>query len=370
MPDPVPTGQPGAALPQLTAQQISEFKAGRALFARAFRPEDGLGPAFNDNECSACHDLPALGGAGADHVTKATRFENGRCDLLTDAGGDLLQSQATPLLRQHGMGPEPVPRRANAVASISPPPLFGMGAIEAIPDEAILRRADPDDHNGDGISGRAGVALNGRLGRFGRKATFATIHDFVASALSGEMGLTTSGFPHEEPVAGVVPPASADPHPDPELSDEEVGHLTRFVELLAPPERPALPSAALDSLSRGERLFASIGCTACHTPSLPTGKSAVAALSYRRIRLFSDLLLHDLGPELASVCSPAASPSEWRTSPLLGLRFRPFFMHQGQAQSLEKAIRLHGGEAENVRLRFEALSPTQQAFLLRFVSAL
>jgi CxxC motif-containing protein (DUF1111 family) len=113
-----------------------------------------------------------------------------------------------------------------------------------------------------------------------------------------------------------------------------------------------------------------IGCGGCHTPTLPTGESQVAGLSKRELRLFSDLLLHDMGPELASVCSPDASPSEWRTAPLIGLRYQPSFMSQGQARSIDKAVRMHGGEAEITRRRFETLTPEQQAFILHFLSTL
>jgi CxxC motif-containing protein (DUF1111 family) len=96
----------------------------------------------------------------------------------------------------------------------------------------------------------------------------------------------------------------------------------------------------------------------------------MSALSKRDFRLFSDLLLHDLGPEAASICGTGATPSEWRTAPLVGLRFRPFFMHQGQASSLDQAVRLHGGEAEMARRRFEALTPPQKDLVMRFLTAL
>ena len=366
----VPSGDPGASLPELTAQQIADFEAGRKLFTHRFTAEEGLGPAFNDEECSACHDLPAIGGAGADRVRKATRFENGRCDLLTEAGGEMLQNQTTPFLQERGISAEPVPPRANGIASISPPPLFALGAIEAIREDAILKRADPDDRDGDGISGRAGRTADGRLGRFGRKANFATIHDFIVDALSNEMGITTSALPHEQRIAGAELPAGADPHPDPELSDSALAKLAHFVAALAPVAPPQLNAAARDSVLRGEEVFSAIGCVLCHTPRLPTGPSQMSTLSNRDLRLFSDLLLHDLGSEAASVCGAAAGPSEWRTAPLMGLRLRPFFLHQGQAQSLEQAVRMHGGEAEMARRRFEALSPEQNALVLRFLSAL
>jgi CxxC motif-containing protein (DUF1111 family) len=369
-PDPVPAGLPGAALPELSREDSTAFETGRALFKHAFTTHEGLGPAFNEEECSACHDIPTLGGTGGDRVRKATRFENGRCSLLTEAGGDLLQNQTTPFLQQRGVTAEPIPARANGIGTISPPPLFGLGAVEAIREDAILKRADPNDANGDGISGRAGRAPDGRLGRFGRKASFATLREFIASALIGEMGITTSAFPREERIAGAELPAGADPHADPELSDSALAQLTRFVTLLAPPAGPELKVAARDSVLRGEEVFSAIGCVQCHTPRLPTGPNRVTALANRQMRLYSDLLLHDLGPDAASVCGTNAGPSEWRTAPLLGLRFRPFFMHQGQAHSLEQAVRLHGGEAETARLRFEALSPELKALVLRFLTAL
>jgi CxxC motif-containing protein (DUF1111 family) len=101
-----------------------------------------------------------------------------------------------------------------------------------------------------------------------------------------------------------------------------------------------------------------------------TGPSPIRALSRKVIPLYSDLLLHDLGPALATVCAPGVEPAEWRTAPLYGLRLRPQFMHDGRVQTVESAIRLHGGEAESSRALFEMLSPTEQTQLLRFLLSL
>lgn len=367
----VVTAELGAPLPGLSAAELADFRAGRALFDRDFTVEQGLGPLFNGRRCSSCHDVPRLGGMGADLVRKATRFEDNRCDLLVRHGGDLLQDQATEALRAHGVSRDPVPKEANAVAEILPPALYGAGLIEGIPDAVIMEHEDPDDRDGDGISGRAGRTFDGRLGRFGRKGTFANLRTFTEGALHGEMGITTRAFPKEEPHAGAALPPGVDPAPDPELADSLVEQITRFVRFLAAPAPDAaLSDAARDSARAGQQIFGRIGCAACHLPELRTGDSPVSALRDRSIPLYSDLLLHDLGPEMASVCAPNALPSEWRTAPLMGLRFRNGFLHDRRAQSVESAIRAHGGEAARSRNRFLVLEAAQRAAILRFLATL
>jgi CxxC motif-containing protein (DUF1111 family) len=361
---------PGAPLAELSPAELAAFAAGRALFDREFTEEQGLGPSFNERRCSSCHDLPAIGGMGAEIVPKATRFENGRCDLLRDHGGDILQQQITDTARALGFQPERKPPVATAVVDMTAPPLFGAGLVEAVPDASILRRADPDDRNRDGISGRAGRDSAGRLGRFGRKANFATVRAFVASALLGEMGLTSRDHPQEDNIGGRTVPAAADPAPEPEVDDDALELLTRFVTLLAAPapESPA-NAATRDSLRRGARHFDRAGCAQCHTPSFRT-RSDVPALHDREVRLYSDLLLHDMGPERASVCAPDASPSEWRTPALTGLRYRHVFLHDGRAQNARAAIEAHGGEAARSRAVFRRLAPTDQELLVRFLYSL
>lgn len=361
----------GDPLPGLDSGQLEIFKRGRDLFNTDFTPETGLGPIFNDERCASCHDLPTIGGAGADVVEKVTHFANGRCDLLTDEGGDLLQSGATEALRAHGLGPEQVPRRANAFARILAPALYGAGLIDAIPAAAILANADSADRNGDGISGRAGQTTSAGIGRFGRKATFPNLRSFVVGALQGEMGITTRDAPREELPNGKPLPAGVDLRPEPELSEQELELLVRFVEWLAlsQPEEPVSP-AADDSIRAGRREFRRAGCAACHIESLETGRDAPAPLGKARVDLYSDLLLHDLGPDMASVCARGAAPSEWRTTPLTGLRLRHQFMHDGRAQSVRSAIDAHGGEARASRARFQRLPPERQELLLRFLRSL
>ena len=295
---------------------------------------------------------------------------NDRCDLLAEHGGDMLQQQLTDTARALGFTLERIPANATAAVNMTAPPLFGAGLIEAIPEEAILRRADPDDRNGDGISGRAGRDADGRLGRFGHKANFATVRAFIANALLGEMGLTSAAHPAEEGVGGLTLPAAADPAADPEIAERDVELLTRFVSLLASPAPETMSTAtARDTIKRGAKLFDQVGCVLCHTPTFRT-ESETPALHKRAVRLYSDLLLHDLGPERASVCAANATPSEWRTPTLVGLRYRHKFLHDGSVQNLNSAIGAHGGEAARSRAAFQNMPPEQQELLLRFLRSL
>ncbi|MGQ0715443.1 MAG: di-heme oxidoredictase family protein [Gemmatimonadaceae bacterium] len=338
-----------------------------------FTPEEGLGPFFNENQCSACHTVPASGGTtGFERITKATRFDGpGSCDLLVSDGGENVRKQATPLLRALGVHEQTIPPRATEIGRFTPPALFGLGLIEAIPDEAILAGADPDDADGDGISGRPGRTSEGQLGRFGRKADVATIQDFVESALRLEMGLTTPARPDEVPVAGVSMARAADPARDPEVPQEAVELLTAFIRFLGPPA-PIRPRSAAhnDTIAGGRRLFHELRCSTCHTPTMRTGDSGVDALDQKTVTLYSDLLLHDLGPGLANVCAPSASPTELRTEMLMGLRHRNRLMHDGRTSDLREAILAHGGEAQRARDAFARLPWLQQEFVVRFLRSL
>ena len=363
---------PGEPIPGLAREELSRFEEGRQLFQRPFTPEEGLGPLFNQDRCSSCHDLPTSGGAGAERVTKATRYDApGPCDLLGHEGGDNVQARATPLLRALGFDREPAPPSATTLVDLSPPPRYGLGLMEAVADRTLRAREDPLDEDGDGVSGRAAPTASGRVGRFGRKASHATLASFVEEALRTEMGLTTPDHPTEETLGGSPLPPGADPAPDPEVDRATIERLAEYVRLLAPPER-ALPAAraARDTVAEGERIFGAIGCTRCHVPELETGDHEVAALERRTFALYSDLLLHDMGPGLAAECGSAASPTEFRTAPLLGLRHRDFLLHDGRARSPEAAVAAHGGEAEGARRAFQALGAEARSRLLRFLDTL
>ena len=369
-----PAGPPtvyGDALPDLAPPEKARFDAGLAAFGHVFQPAEGLGPFFNENQCSACHTFPASGGTGEQSVVRLSRFEPpDRCDLLTAVGGENVQRNTTPLLRAAGIErrPEPV---GTERALVRVPFLFGLGLVEAIADETILQRADPDDRDSDGISGRPGRSADGRLGRFGRKAEHATIASFAAGALFNEMGLTSSVHPAEPLLDGQPMPSQYDPAADPEIIDEMLAALTDFVRFLAPPPGQSADDPETRSLiDRGRGLFDQLGCGGCHTPEMTTARVDVQALSRRTIRLYSDLLLHDMGPELAGFCGIGATPTEWRTEPLMGLGTRERFLHDGRAYDLFAAIRTHGGEATQAWAAFDALDRVTQEALIQFLRSL
>jgi CxxC motif-containing protein (DUF1111 family) len=362
--------KPGQPLPGLDSAQLARFAAGQAIFHQEFTPEQGLGPLFNQRRCSSCHDLPTVGGSGVEPVTKATRFDGNACDLLTDEGGDVIQHRSTPALEKLGVMRERVPPRATAIVTLFAPPLYGAGLIETIPEETIIARADSADANGDGISGRVGRTPDGRIGRFGRKAEFNNLADFVAAAAVLELGLTSSTHPAEESINGSPSPPQADLASDPELDDVSIFLLVDYIRMLALPARDSFPNAVRDTLNRGERVFHDIACTNCHVPVTRTGPSGIAALSGKTVRLYSDFLLHDLGPMLPGSCRLAASPSEFRTAPLAGLRLRPLLLESGNRAGIEEAIRLHAGEAERSKQSFAMLPEESRRALLRWLYSL
>ena len=366
------SGHPGTPLSGLSAADSARFYAGMTLFNKVFTPDEGLGPAFNENQCSACHTVPAIGGTtGFERIVKATHYSGpGACDLLSEHGGENVRTSVTPRLRARGVTAEAIPTRATETGRFLPPFLFGLGLVEAIPDDVIARLADPDDRNGDGISGRVARGKDGRLTRFGRKADVTTIEEFTRSALRFEMGLTTRAT-ERDLVNGKPAPRGTDPASEPEVDSGTVALLTDFVRYLAPPA-PAKPHnlANADTIAGGRQLFGQLGCASCHTPSMRTGSNANPALSNKSVPLYSDLLLHDMGPGLANVCAYDASPNELRTASLAGLQHRSFFLHDGRALDLRDAILAHGGEARRSRDAFARLGWLRQEYLVIYLRSL
>ena len=384
----------GEPLQGLTPEQLDRFERGRVVFERVFTPAEGLGPLFNADACAECHEDPLVGGTGDEIELHATRFETtlqsvlsandpgGRaraaapsedlapacpiCDLLLDQGGPVYQLQVTEALRKAlGIDSEPVPAEAST-ARRTIPDLFGFGLLDAVPDSTLLALADPSDADGDGISGRVNHFADGRIGRFGRKALVPALDEFNAGAFQIEQGVTNFAAPDEGTVGGLPIPPGVDPLPEPELNEEDVRLASDFVRFLAPPH----PLVMGNEARRGQEIFERIDCAACHVPKLRTGPSDVAALANRDVHAYTDLLLHDMGPDLADICFGDASPSEFRTEPLMGLRLSTVFLHDGRAKSIEEAIRLHGGEAAASRDAFLALAPRQRRALLAFLSGL
>ena len=362
-----PAPRLGDPLRGLSADQLDRFRQGQEVFEREFTPATGLGPLFNSVACGECHENPVTGGAGDEVETHATIVRaDGICDQLEARGGPVFQLHVTPALQAAlGIDHEPVPAEATRAARTTPD-LFGLGLLDAVPDREILARADPDDRDHDGVSGRPNYFVDGRLGRFGRKAFVPALAEFNHGAFAAEMGITSPAQPSEESIGGKPLPPGVDPVPEPELSQEDMDRVDDFVRFLAPPAPLALDRQG----ELGRRVFAEIRCGACHVPSLTTGDSPVAALRYRTVEAYTDLLLHAMGPERADICLGQAAPDEFRTEPLMGLRFMPAFLHDGKAKTIDQAIQLHGGEAAGAVRRYQRLTPARREALLRFLKSL
>lgn len=354
-------------LDDLPSDLRQAFNRGDEAFEKVFTVEEGLGPIFNDASCEGCH--PGNGkGRVENNFTLFGRLDGDRFDPLFHLGGPQHQDKAIG-----GAPLETIPAEANLLVQRNPPPVFGMGFIEAIPAATILARADPDDADGDGISGRPNLVLgdfegaSGQLllGRFGRKASNATLLKQAAGAYLKDMGITSPFFPRE-----IVQPEgfNADRVPDPEIDAATVFDAAMYVRLLKPPPRGTITAR----VRAGEVVFHRIGCAACHVPVMRTGPHRIAALANREVQLYADLLLHDMGPELADgIPEGMATGSEWRTTPLWGVALAgPPFLHDGRANTLEEAIRFHGGEAQRSRERFQALSAADRRALLAFLDSL
>ena len=363
----------GTPLAGITPVEFEEFRLGLDDFLEVEASEEGLGPAFNGTSCAVCHNIPTIGGAGTMAELRAGRRNaNGEFETLNASGDTLFHMFSVP-----GHGCQPVlPPDTNVCARRVPIPLFGAGLVEAIPDETLIALEDPFDRNGDGVSGRAGLIVDvesgqRRVGRFGWKAQHATLITFGADAYRNEMGITNDLFP-QEGAFGVTPEQMrlCDPFSDPEdIRDPRsrrrgIDNFASFMRFLAPVERGDMN----DQARAGEQIFAAIGCTACHIPALETGPSSNPLFHRKRVALFSDLLLHDVGTG-DGIKQGAAEANEIRTPALWGLRLRRPLLHDGTA-TVEEAIGRHAREAELARSGFERLSEIDRAALLAFLRSL
>ncbi|MDA8789396.1 discoidin domain-containing protein [Pseudomonadales bacterium] len=274
------------------------------------------------------------------------------------------------------------------------PQLVGLGLLEAVPESQIMAWEDPNDTNGDGISGRAALVSDPvtgetRLGRFGYKAATSSVLHQSASALNTDIGVMTSLFPDPDCGAnqtGCGPSGQ-------ELADDQLGDLAKYVSLLGVGARRDY------SVTTGETLFNSVelNCQGCHRDTFTTSDyHPLNELRSQTIHPYTDMLLHDMGPGLAdNLGEGVANGSEWRTAPLWGLGHTPYvlvgdlkandsvslpidpsdinrvgYLHDGRARTIDEAIRWHGGEAESSKQAYEALSPGQQAAMIQFLESL
>ncbi|MBU3728943.1 MAG: c-type cytochrome [Phycisphaerales bacterium] len=411
-------------LPGLSVEDRRAFSVGNSLFRdnwvvapASASGRDGLGPLFNANSCSACHPHDGRGRPpqSADDVGRgmvtfvSPQSDDGRPHPLY---GKQIQDQAIPGARaearvsleptlMHGTYPDGTPWELMrwTVALESPAygefgdvrasvrigqQLVGMGLLEAVPDESILAMADPDDRNGDGISGRAhalrhapahGVEAPRKVGRFGWKASQPTIGAQVVAALHEDMGITSDAHRDEALTARQRESAAHASGGDPEIDAHRVRRISHYVRALAVPAQRNADSAAG---AKGRALFDSLGCAACHTPTLVTGPdSPLEPLRNVTFHPYTDLLLHDMGDGLAdNRCDGDASGREWRTPPLWGIGLietvngHTRYLHDGRARSLEEAVLWHGGEAERARSAFIHLPSRDRAALLAFLESL
>jgi len=315
---------------------------------------DGLGPLYNATSCVACHNQAGIGGGGGKsanvilHPTQGVLHKVGRqpqgLRLGTTAGFGL-----------RGFGFQSRPER-------NTPALFGMGVLDTVTESDMLVAAAVANIDHPEVSGRIARDEDGKPGRFGWKAQLSTLDDFVVAACSNELGLETPEVP--QPMA-----RDKDVAPGLDLVSADVDALSDFVAGIPQPMRASHPLAKL-----GEQRFGEVGCAACHAENLGDAEA-----------VYSDLLLHDLGPGLSDNASSygmarrastsvadseAATAEEWRTPPLWGVRDSAPYLHDGRANTLESAIGMHRGEATEIRTAYYAMSPEDQEAVIAFLKTL
>lgn len=403
----------------LSSAWMERFASGDVRFEAVHRPANGLGPVYIRHSCASCH---AADGRGPGAVRKMSVVEADGVTMAQDQSVLSYGHTVRPQTTSSGIDGVDVPEEIVGlkVTTRFPPAVFGRGYLEAIADAEIERLEREQAVRDDGISGRINrvpyqsrgnddlrfhahaEGESGLIGRFGLKARIATIDDFTADAYQGDMGLTSPLRPEELPTPNGVEIEDGRPGVDLEL--ETVNLVADYVRLLAIPERSVdaalRAQLARDSQvvggeqdaggegvagaeddddvagsSRGRALFDEALCSVCHVPVLRTDATyPVESIARQDVFVFTDLLLHDMGDDLSDgLVEFGASEREWRTAPLIGLRFSSRYLHDGRAATVDEAIRMHegeGSEANGSTERYAALSDDDRARLLEFVEAL
>jgi hypothetical protein len=334
------------------AGATSPAAMGADMFATDLSLFEGVGPLFNGRSCGDCHNNPIEGGMGATpatFVTRVGRLDNGMFDPLIGEGGPVARAHSITSLGFFCGIPTGVPPLANVTSLRSAMTLRGTALIDFVQTGDILaaQAAEPAD-----VRGQVNLLSDGRFGKFGWKGQFATLIEFMGDAFTHEMGVTNPLVPNDE-----VTGCGAN-FLKPEIDALPLQTVDTFMASLD----PAVPDASCTS-SAGATTFAAVGCASCHTPSLP-GPS-------RTINLYSDLLLHDMGPALDDqFVAGSASGSQWRTTPLWSLSDRGHFLHDGRAATVPAAIAAHGGQAAAAASAYAALDPATQQALLAFLGCI
>ena len=413
--------QPAA---NLDVQRRGEFFIGNAFFNSAWivapataGARDGLGPLFNARSCDQCHNNDGRGapplrpnerpialvfqfatptpgsnnepgsdphyGGNLNPFAIGTIPAEGTVRIETrEIKGKFADGETYTLLAPIYHFEELAYRELAPTTKFSPrvaPSVFGVGLLQAIPEAQILEREDPDDANQDGISGRANrvwdhVAKRVVLGRLGWKSNQPDIAHQTAGAFSAEIGMTTSLRPQPNCTNIQIACLDAPDGGSPEISDDIFNRIVEYQRMLAVPARRQLTTAQVKD---GARVFVSIGCVACHRATFTTGDVANAPwLSKHTVHPFTDMLLHDMGDELADGRADfEANGNEWRTSPLWGLGLQQAvnghtrLLHDGRARDANEAILWHGGEAEASRDGYRQLPKIEREALLEFLDS-
>jgi len=411
--------------PTLDVTRRAQFFMGNAFFNSAWvaapataGARDGLGPLFNARSCDACHNNDGRGRpperAGERPVSLVIQFATATPGDNNEPGADpryganlnpfsigsvpaegtvriehreirgrYADGEEYTLLAPQYVFEELAYGELAADTRHSPrvaPALFGAGLLEAVPESQILEYSDPDDADGDGISGRPNRvwdALLGHavLGRFGWKANQPGIAHQTAAAFSTEIGMSTSLRPRQICTSVQDACLAAPDGGEPEISDEIFAHIVVYQRRLAVPMRRNLDSP---QVQRGARMFLDARCAACHRPTFVTGALEGEPWAQgQRIHAYTDMLLHDMGPELADGRPDfEASGSEWRTPALWGLGLQRTvnghtrLLHDGRARDAAEAILWHGGEGERAREAFRNMPKEDRAALLAFLESL
>lgn len=358
----------------LTTDQQARFLRGDLAFnTEVFTKETGLGPIFVATSCASCHP-----GDGKGHpFTTLTRFgqKDATGNKYLHLGGPQLQNRALP-----GFTPEVIPAGAT-FSRFTPPANTGLGYLMALSDDQILAEADPNDLDGDGISGVPNFidapeyyvpspgnhSHNGKyIGRFGKKAAAVDLMHQTVNAYNQDIGIT-SGYSNIDPMTGHDTGA--------EISEQTIQDVVFYLmSLKAPIQR----NSTSEAVTVGKGVFQEVGCHRCHKPEWTTPTSTFAFLSNKTFHPYTDLLLHDLGPGLDDgYTEGAALTSEWRTPPLWGLGLSKnaqggeyFLLHDGRARSIDEAIRLHGGEAATSKEKYTQLTNEKRSALITFLESL
>lgn len=411
----VRTGASGAGGPiaGLAPNESGFFSAGQTAFIATEGVGDGIGPRFNLDSCGGCHSQPSIGGSSPSvnpEVAVATAFgaqntvpsfitSNGpirEARFKSDGGVHALfvitgRADSTGTASGCNLVQENFAAQvsANNVIFRTPTPVFGLGLIEEITDTTILNNvnANASAKAALGITGRVNRNGNdGRIARFGWKAQNPSGLVFSAEAYNVEMGITNEGFPIErdetpECQFAMVPNDVTDVNGATGLDTlDDIEKFAFFMRFLAPPAPSTTVPGGANSITEGFNAFVNIGCSQCHTPSLPTGNSTVAALRKQNANLYSDLALHNMGPGLADgIVQGVAQGDEFRTAPLWGLGQRIFFLHDGRTKDLGAAIQAHSSaangtfqasEANAVVNSYNALPAATKQNLLNFLRSL